>query len=158
MDDMRWFLGPLIPIVAIIGAFAFAIVQSIQRARIRELEIRARIAMIEKGLVPPPEVDPRGFDRAMTRYDRLQGSTSSGRHRSAGIVLIGVGVGMMVLIGFSGSPDEGFAIGGFLSVLGITFLINSMFERRFPPAPPMNGHAAPPRPATDATDAPAGHV
>ena len=26
--------------------------------------------MIERGLVPPPEVDPHGFDRAMDRYDR----------------------------------------------------------------------------------------
>jgi len=51
------------PIVAIIGAFTTAIVATLSRARVRELEIRERIAMIEKGLVPPPEVDPHGFDR-----------------------------------------------------------------------------------------------
>ncbi len=140
MDEMRWIVGPLIPIVAIIGAFATAIVQSIHRARIRELEIRERIAMIEKGLVPPPEVDPRGFDRAMHRYDRLQvGRGGGARHRRAGIVLIGVGVGLMVLIGFSGAPDEGLGVGGFLCVLGLAFLINSLFERREPPAPPTSG-------------------
>ena len=38
----------------------------------RELEVRERIAMIERGLVPPPEVDPRGFDRAMDRYERYR--------------------------------------------------------------------------------------
>jgi hypothetical protein len=144
MDDMRWIIGPLIPIVAIIGAFATAIVNSIQRARIRELEIRERIAMIEKGLVPPPEVDPRGFDRAMHIYDRVSiRSNAASRHRRAGIVLIGVGLGMMVLIGFSGAPDEGFGVGGFLAVLGLAFLINSLFELRHPPAlPPANGSAA----------------
>jgi hypothetical protein len=139
VDDMRWIIGPLIPIVAIIGAFATAIVQSIQRARIRELEIRERIAMIERGLMPPPEVDPRGFDRAMHRYDRLSVSSSAGRHRRAGIVLMGVGVGMMILIGFSGAPDEGLGIGGFLCVLGLAFLINSLFELRQPSAPPTSG-------------------
>ena len=37
----------------------------LSRARIREFEIRERIAMIEKGLVPPPEKDPDGFDRVL---------------------------------------------------------------------------------------------
>src|SRR5438093_12137978 len=111
-----------IPIISIVGAFVFAIIQTIMKSRVRELEIRERIAMIEKGLVPPPEIDPRGFDRAMNRYDRVQWTTSAGRHRRAGITLIGVGAGLMVLIGFSGSPDEGFAVGGFLCVLGIAFL------------------------------------
>jgi hypothetical protein len=138
---MHWMMGPfLIPIVTIVAAFTYAIIQSMNKARVRELEIRERIAMIEKGLVPPPEVDPRGFDRAMTRYDRAQWTTSAGRHRRAGITLIGVGVGLMVLIGLSGSPDEGFAVGGFLCVLGIAFLVNSMFELRHqPPTPPTNG-------------------
>ena len=141
LEELRWIIGPMIPVIAIIGAFTYAIVQSMHRARVRELEIKERIAMIEKGMVPPPEVDPRGFDRAMSRYDRVQWTTSAGRHRRAGITLIGVGVGLMVLIGFSGRTDEGFAVGGFLCVLGIAFLINSLFELRHqpPPTPPANG-------------------
>ena len=55
----------MIPIVAIVGAFVYAIIQTLAKSRVRELEVRERIAMIERGLVPPPEVDPRGFDRAM---------------------------------------------------------------------------------------------
>ncbi len=139
MEEIHWTIA-MLPIVSIIGAFTYAIVQSMHRARVRELEVRERIAMIEKGLVPPPEVDPRGFDRAMTRYDRVQWTTTAARHRRAGITLIGVGVGLMVLIGFSGSPDEGLAIGGCLCVLGVAFLVNSMFElRQQPPVPPVNG-------------------
>ena len=130
---MAWVL---IPLVAIVGGILSSMLATSARARVRELEIRERIALIEKGLVPPPEVDPRGFDQAMGRYDglqRLRGemvSGTAGRHRRVGIILLGVGLGLMVLIGFSGSPDEGFAIGGFLCVLGLAFLINSFFEWR----------------------------
>jgi hypothetical protein len=145
-----WMMGMLIPIVAIIGGFTYVIIVTMVKARLRELEIRERIAMIEKGLMPPPEVDPRGFDGAMERFDRamemrdrIRVSTASGsvaaRHRSAGIVLLGIGLGLVVLIGFSGAPDEGFAVGGFVAVLGLAFLINSLFERREPSyAPPAN--------------------
>ena len=33
------------------------------RRQIREMEHRERLAMIERGLVPAPEVDPGAFDR-----------------------------------------------------------------------------------------------
>ena len=47
----------IIPITAIFGAFVYLIVRTLSRSRVRELEIRERIAMIERGLVPAPEVD-----------------------------------------------------------------------------------------------------
>ena len=56
-------IAVFIPIAGIIGGISVAIVSIISRMRLRELRIRERIAMIEKGLVPPPEVDPAGFDR-----------------------------------------------------------------------------------------------
>src|SRR4051812_10198967 len=104
--DMFWPVS--IPIVAIAGAFLYAIVQTLARSRVRELEVRERIAMIERGLVPPPEKDPTGFDRAMSRYDRIRDRDDEdwgfrrrtpGRYRSAGVTLMGVGFGMMLLIG-----------------------------------------------------------
>ena len=49
------------------------------------------IAMIERGLVPPPEVDPRGFDRVMHRLERHEVHSGAGRHRRAGVTLMGVG-------------------------------------------------------------------
>ena len=93
MEELRWIIGPMIPVIAIVGAFTYAIVQSMHRARVRELEIKERIAMIEKGLVPPPEVDPSGFDRAMKRHERLDWTAGAPRHRRAGITLMGVGFG-----------------------------------------------------------------
>ena len=135
MDDI-WVLGPfLIPITAIIGSFIYIIIKTLARARVRELEIRERIAMIERGLVPPPEVDPRGFDRAMRRMERHEYRSGSGRHRRAGVTLMGVGFGLMVLIAFtSNETSVAIGVGGFLVVMGIAFFINSLMEA--PSEPP----------------------
>jgi hypothetical protein len=140
MDDSFHFAWPfLIPIIAIIGAFTYAVVQTLARGRVRELEVRERIAMIERGLVPPPEVDPRGFDRAMDRYERYR-DRSTGRHRRAGVTLMGVGFGLMLLIGVAGdNMSSGIGVGGFLVIMGLAFFINGMFETRrddYPPASP----------------------
>ena len=138
MDDFHFAWPFLIPIVAIIGAFTYAVVQTLARARVRELEVRERIAMIERGLVPPPEVDPRGFDRAMDRYERYR-DRSPGRHRRAGVTLMGVGFGLMLLIGVAGdSMSSGIGVGGFLVIMGLAFFINGMFETRRDDYPPMS--------------------
>ena len=134
--DWNVMIWAMIPIVAIVGGIAVAIIGTIHKARIRELEIRERIAMIERGLVPPPEVDPHGFDRAMDRLERasqFRGTFrvhSAARHRRAGVILMGVGFGMMVLIGFTeGGSGNAFGVGGFLVVLGLAFLISGLFDR-----------------------------
>jgi hypothetical protein len=121
----------LIPIVAIIGAFVYVIIKTLAHARVRELEIRERIAMIERGLVPAPEVDPRGFERAMGRLERHERRVYAGgaRHRRAGVTLIGVGFGLMVLIAFSaGEESVAIGVGGFLVVVGLAFFVNSYID------------------------------
>src|SRR4051812_30105588 len=119
----------LIPITAIVCLFIFLMVKTLVRARVRELEIRERIAMIERGLVPAPEVDPRGFDRAMTRLERREYRSGSGRHRRAGVTLMGVGFGLMVLIAFTANETSvAIGVGGFLVVIGIAFFINSLID------------------------------
>jgi len=132
MEDLRFAWPFMIPIVAIIGAFAAAIVATLAKARVREAEIRERIAMIERGLVPPPEVDPKGFDTAMRTIDRVERlrAQGGGRHRRAGIILMGIGFGLMVLISFAGgAPEEGIGVGGFLVIVGVAFFVNSLFEK-----------------------------
>ena len=152
MDDI-WSLGPiLIPIVAIIGGITAGIVASITRGRVRELEIRERIAMIERGMVPPPESDPDAFDRRMHSMDALQRGHVAPRHRSAGVILIAVGLGLAVLMTFAGGlPEQGLGIGGFIVILGLGFLVNSLLSRQplptrptpprsdEPPVPPASG-------------------
>jgi hypothetical protein len=135
-----------IPIVVIIGAFIYAMVRTLARARVRELEIRERIAMIERGLMPPPEVDPRGFDRALHRLERPRFHTGARRHRRAGVVLIGIGFGLMVLIGFAaGESGVALGVGGFLVVVGLAFFINSLIDN-WPEPPPLGGSGWPPAP------------
>ena len=129
MEDIFVVSPFLIPIVAILSAFVFVIVKTLVRARVRELEIRERIAMIERGLVPAPEVDPRGFDRAMNRFERREYRRGSGRHRRAGVTLMGVGFGLMVLIAFtSNEVSVAIGVGGFLVMIGIAFFINSLID------------------------------
>jgi uncharacterized protein DUF6249 len=155
LDDFYMISPFLIPIVAILGSFLYIIVKTLARARVRELEIRERIAMIERGLVPPPEVDPRGFDRAMSRMERRDYRYGSGRHRRAGVTLMGVGFGLMVLIAFtSNETSVAIGVGGFLVVMGIAFFINSLMESPVEPSyGAQRSFGAPPPPAPTAPPA-----
>jgi hypothetical protein len=148
MDDMQVAWPFLIPIVGTICTFAFIIVLTLSKARVRELEVRERIAMIERGLVPPPEVDPRGFDRAMLVMAQSRRHRSPGRFRRAGVTLMGVGFGLMMLISVAGGAiNEGIGVGGFFVVMGLAFFINSLFDHpgeQFQPAPPQSFAASSP--------------
>ncbi len=115
-----------IPIVAIIGAFVFGIVQTLAKSRVRELEVRERIAMIERGLAPPPEVDPRGFDRAMAAMELRKAfvERGTGRHRRAGITLMGRGIrshgdDRILRVG---TPGAAIGVGGFIRDHGRSLL------------------------------------
>jgi Domain of unknown function (DUF6249) len=147
-DQMANVVAILIPIVAIAGAFLIVALKVYSQTRIRELEIRQRIAMIEKGLVPPPEVDPGRFEQTLGagrswRYDRR-----GHRYRSSGVTLIGIGIGLMVLLTYaSGEGDAGLGIGGFIAIVGLALVANSLFERHFAvdepvAAPPHSGSTA----------------
>lgn len=137
----------LIPITAIFGAFVYLIVRTLSRSRVRELEIRERIAMIERGLVPAPEVDPRGFERAMARHDTVLLHTPA-RFRGAGIIVMGLGMGLMLLIGFAGGePGAAIGVGGAIVILGFAFFLNSLFDSgRDRDLPPIGRYPSPPPP------------
>ena len=127
----------MIPIVAITGGLIVAAINSISRGRVRELEIRERIAMIERGMVPPPETDPRGFERQMHVVEQVQHRHSGSRFRSGGIIVMSVGFGLMLLIASTGPVTEGIGVGGFLVILGLGMVVNSFFSSAPPPAPPL---------------------
>jgi hypothetical protein len=125
-------LALVIPIVAIVGWAVYAIVSVVMRARVHELQVRERIAMIEKGLVPPPERDPAGFERAISPMPPGVPSPAPAggyrhyrayKHRSAGITMIAVGFGLMVMM----YPN--FRVGGFLVVVGLGFIVSGLIER-----------------------------
>lgn len=129
-------LALVVPIVAIVGWMIYAIVAVVMRARVHELQVRERIAMIEKGLVPPPERDPAGFERTMAAPMPpmppgggpmpAQGDYRQYRaykHRSAGITMAAVGFGLIVMM----YPN--YRVGGFLVVVGLGFIVSALFER-----------------------------
>lgn len=148
-----WFVF-LIPISVILGGCSIAIVAISARARVREAQIRERIAMIERGLMPSPEQDPAAFDRVLGRQ-RVEARRNPGKWRRGGIVVTGVGLGMMVLFAVVGE-SEGIGIGGFLAIMGIAFFISSFVavpETRppFPYADPLPARPSPPS-STSSTD------
>jgi hypothetical protein len=113
------------------------------RSRLRELEHRERLAMIERGLAPPPERDPAAFEgRLLPR----RASQTAVRTRSAGVMLIGVGFALMLLITFTGGGEQiGIGIGGAFAVLGAAFVVNAALSAR--DQPPDLSYPAPTRPA-----------
>ena len=145
MEGLIW---ALIPIAAIVGGISLAIYKTAAMARVRELEVRERIAMIERGLIPSPESNPRGFEQAMSAitrsadrdwYDdpqvrafmRQRFYHRAERQRGAGVTLMGIGFGLMLMLAFAaGEPGQGLGIGGFMVLIGFAFFINSLFERR----------------------------
>ena len=103
------------------------------RSRLRELEHRERLAMIERGLAPPPERDPAAFERQILPS---RPSQTAVRSRSAGVMLIGVGFALMLLITFTGGGEEiGVGIGGAFAVLGAAFVVNAALSARDAPPP-----------------------
>jgi hypothetical protein len=100
------------------------------RRHFREMEHRERLAMIERGLVPSPESDPQAFERAISLTRRDESQTSS-RARSAGVMMIAMGLGFMFLLSFTaGEPGVGIGIGGAFAILGVAFFINSLLTSK----------------------------
>lgn len=138
----------MIPITAMLGGFVYLITRTLSRARLRELEIRERIAMIERGLVPAPEADPRGFERAMAQHDRVTLRKTPARFRAAGIIIMGLGMALMVLISFAGGePGAAIGVGGAIVIMGLAFFLNSLINGSAYEAPPMPRYTPPPPPA-----------
>jgi hypothetical protein len=149
----------LIPIIAIAGGIMVAIVSTITKGRVRELEIRERIAMIERGLVPPPEADPVGFERSLRSVEGvqlgMQHRHSGARHRSAGIIVMSIGFGLMLLITFtSGEAGVGIGVGGFLVILGLGLFVVSLLSAPSLP-PPIDVDRRPPPSQTNGRSGPA---
>jgi hypothetical protein len=114
------------------------------RQRLRELAIRERIALIEKGLVPSPEIDPARFE-TLVGLQRPAGSVGA-RYRSAGVLIMGLGAALLVLLTFAaGVPEVALGVGGGLAVLGVAAFVNGSLvseprrtaDRDLMPKPPL---------------------
>lgn len=121
--------------VFLAGGFILAIISFIFRQRLRELAIRERIAMIEKGLMPSPEIDPARFEMLVGLRRPI--NSKAERYRSAGVIIMGLGVAMVVLIAFAaGSPRVAVGVGGGLAILGLAAFLNGTMQTGEDPPPP----------------------
>jgi hypothetical protein len=121
------FMMLTIVFVAVVLCGLFVVASAFtSRQRLRELAVRERIAMIERGLVPAPEVDPGRFERLVGPGTRPV-NASARRYRSAGVMLMGLGVAMVILLAFAaGVPEVGVGIGGGLTALGAAVFFNGL--------------------------------
>jgi hypothetical protein len=115
------------------------------RQRLRELAIKERIALIEKGLVPSPELDPARFESFVGQ--RRPVNKTAARFQSAGVMLMGLGGALALLLGaVSRLPAVGFGIGGGLAVLGMAMFINgALLSGDEPPGPGASGGSSRPQ-------------
>jgi hypothetical protein len=149
--------------VIVLGSIAVLWMALQNRRWQRELEHRERLAMIERGLVPPPEVDPAAFESRSGLASQQEGRGAA-RSRSAGTIMIGFGLGLTMLISFAaGEPEVGIGIGGAFAMLGAAFIFNSIALNRresshLPPLPPLSPPSRPlskpmdPAPRTNGAD------
>ena len=116
--------------LVIVAGVALMIATMFNRRRFRELEHRERLAMIERGLIPPPERNPAAFESAAGLKPRPEPAAAG--YRTAGVMMIGIGLGLMMLIAFAaGEPAVGFGISGGFAILGAASLLNySLISRR----------------------------
>jgi len=85
--------------------------------------------MIDRGLIPSPNADPIRLD-AVGRSARFDDETRGVRFRTAGVLMIGLGLGLTVLITFTaGRFDIGMGVGGAWAVLGGASLLNYFLMR-----------------------------
>ena len=97
------------------------------RDKMRELAMRERIAMIERGLVPSPETDPARFESMMG--PRREPSAKSLRFRSAGVMVMGLGTAMIVVLSYAArAPEVGIGVGGGIFVLGLAAFITGKLD------------------------------
>ena len=110
-----------------LGGMALIGVMLRGRQRLRELVIRERIALIEKGLVPSPEADPLRFEAFVSRGRRV--NRTAARYRSAGVFIIGLGCAIFLLLCFTARiPEVAFGVGGGITVIGAAAFVNGMLS------------------------------
>ena len=90
-----------------------------QRSESLERQHRERMAMIERGQIPPPEQRPFVVRRR-----------SSSLAMSLGIIIIGLGFALMLIISVAAAePGVGIGVGGAIVILGIAFIVRSLVVR-----------------------------
>ena len=131
---MQHFALVILIVMTIVAGVVLMVAAMNNRRKMREMDHRERLAMIERGVVPPPETNPAAFEAA-TGVDGSKDDHRGQRYRTAGVLLIGFGLGLIFVIGVAaGVPNIGLGIGGAWISLGAASLCNYwLMSRRDPP-------------------------
>jgi hypothetical protein len=123
-EDLLLALLPLVGLVGLLGLAAYAIAR---RSRHRELAHEERLAMIEKGMLPPPELAPLPVHSG-------RAALVKSRYRNFGILLTSLGVGIAFIVGVAaGAADIAIGVGGAIVALGVAFITISVLTPDEPP-------------------------
>ncbi|HEY7442983.1 MAG TPA: DUF6249 domain-containing protein [Vicinamibacterales bacterium] len=101
------------------------------RSRRREMAHRERVAMIEKGIAPPPEADPAKFELLAgldNGLSTVRHDIRAGRARRAGVVIMGVGMGVGWLLALTADNQVGLGVGGMIFILGLAFFLSASLD------------------------------
>ena len=130
----RDLLFALFPVLTLVGLFALAAIWISRRARIRELAHQERLAMIEKGLIPPAEFFASAPDIAFPGAIGPAApplSRTASRFRSAGVMFVGIGIAVGMIIGIAAfEPTIGFGVGGAIAAIGAAMIVNGVLGGR----------------------------
>lgn len=130
-------------LTVVLGGILIVLLAMWRGTKIREMQHRERLAMIERGLVPPPERDPAAYDQA--RRSEVRESFTS-----IGIALVALGLGLMFIIGFAGdAPGPAVGVGGAVAIVGAAFIVNGQLQRAQQRARPVRDLPAAPGGRTD---------
>jgi hypothetical protein len=135
MDAEEVALLFLLPIAVMITGVVILLAGLRHRAKMLELVHRERVAMIERGMMPP-ELNP-----ILAESHRLRdGGAARGRSFSVGILVVGFGLALMTVIAIAGGDTtSGVGIGGAIAILGAAFIVRSVLTsapQRMPPSAP----------------------
>lgn len=152
MDD-GLLVGLVITFMTLVAGLTVIFAALRYRTKVLELRHAERLAMIERGLVPSPEMS--GLD--VEPSGRSQEAVVRGRSMSLGIIVVGLGLALTFLVGIAGgSIEAGIGVGGAIAILGGAFIVRSLVVRQhYPmtshhpqrPVPPPVGGPTPPDPA-----------
>jgi hypothetical protein len=106
------------------------------RRQIREMEHRERLAMIERGLAPPADLESTAVERSLSSEDAAMYARVL-RWRTAGIIMIGLGLAYFFLVSFGvRNPEIGIGVGGAFTAIDAAFFVNALMLQKSARVPP----------------------
>ena len=121
----------LIGVITAIAAGVTIVMMGInQRTNQLEMRHRERMAMIERGMMPPSEGRfPEAEPHVVSFHEKRRGAASRSQ-MTFGIVLIGAGLAFMTIVGIAAdTPSVAIGIGGAFVVFGAALIVISQVAR-----------------------------